>query len=147
MDSATFAAVFVALYAAHQVADHWVQTEPQACTKGHAGWAGRLACAAHVASYTAVGLAALLAAAWSLDLHLDVGKLAAGLTVSAVTHYIADRRTPLRRLAQLVGHAGFFQLGAPRAGRDDNTCLGTGAYAMDQSWHVAWLFVAALVIA
>lgn len=147
MDSATFAAVFVALYAAHQVADHWVQTEHQACTKGHAGWPGRVACAAHVASYTVTGLIAVLAATAVLDLDLAAGKLTAGLAISAATHYIADRRAPLRRLAELAGHGGFFQLGATRAGRDDNVCLGTGAYAMDQSWHVAWLFVAALVIA
>ncbi len=147
MDSATFAAVFVALYAAHQVADHWLQTEHQACTKGHPGWAGRVACAAHVATYTAAGLAAVLAAGLVLDLDLTAGKLTAGLAISAATHYLADRRAPLRRIAHLVGHGGFFQLGAPRAGRDDNACLGTGAYAMDQSWHIGWLFIAALVIA
>lgn len=148
MDSAqTFSAVFVALYAAHQLADHWVQTHHQACTKGAAGWTGRLSCAAHVATYTLTGLAAVLAATVVLHLHLDPVRLAAGLIISAVTHYVADRRTPLRRLAEATGHGKFFQLGAPRPGRDDNPSLGTGAYAMDQSWHIAWLFIAALVIA
>ncbi len=149
MDSATatFAAAFVALYAAHQVADHWTQTEHQACTKGQPGWTGRLACAGHVATYTLTSLAALIAAAAVLDLPLHPGKVAAALTVSAATHYFADRRTPLRRLAQLSGHADFWQLGAPRPGHDDNPTLGTGAYAMDQSWHIAWLFVAARIIA
>ena len=36
-------------------------------------------------------------------------------------------------------------LGAPRQGHDDAPHLGTGAYALDQSWHAAWLFAAALV--
>ncbi|WP_243704711.1 MULTISPECIES: hypothetical protein [unclassified Micromonospora] len=30
---------------------------------------------------------------------------------------------------------------------DDNPSLGTGAYALDQSWHIAFLFVSAVVIA
>lgn len=80
---AVFAAVFVALYAAHQVADHWVQTQHQAETKGLAGWRGRIACAAHVTTYGITGLIA----------------------------------------------------------------IGLGAYAMDQSWHVGWIFVASLIIA
>ncbi len=73
--------------------------------------------------------------------------MAVGLTVSAVTHYIADRRTPLRRLAELTGSARFYALGCPRPGRDDNPSLGTGSYALDQSFHYLFLFVAALVIA
>ncbi len=149
MDStaAVFAATFVAFYAAHQVADHWVQTEHQARVKGHAGWTGRLACAKHVGTYLLAQLAAVLAANAALDLHLTAGRVAAALAVSGVTHYIADRRAPLRRIAALAGHANFFELGAPRPGRDDNPSLGTGAYAMDQSWHIGWLFVAALVAA
>jgi hypothetical protein len=30
-------------------------------------------------------------------------------------------------------------------GRNDNPVLGTGGYA--QSWHIAWLFIASLIIA
>ena len=47
----------------------------------------------------------------------------------------------------VTGKADFYRLGAPRDGRDDNPSLGTGAYALDQSWHYLWLFVAALIIA
>ncbi|WP_030439847.1 DUF3307 domain-containing protein [Actinoplanes subtropicus] len=143
---AVFAAVFVALYVAHQVADHWVQTDHQACTKGAPGWPGRIACAAHVASYTATALVALAALRYTLHVPLDPWRVAAGLTVSAVTHYIADRRSPLRWLAERLGAARFYQLGACRDS-GDKPCLGTGAYALDQSFHYAWLFVAALVIA
>ncbi len=139
-------ALFVALYAAHQVGDHWVQTEHQATTKGQPGWTGRWACAAHVTTYTLTAVLALAALAAVCDL-TPTWSWAGGLAVSAVTHYIADRRTPLRRLAGLAGHTEFFTFGAPRPGRDDNPGLGTGAYAMDQSWHTGWLFVAALVMA
>lgn len=145
--AATFAAAFAALYAAHQVADHWVQTQHQADTKGHPGWRGRVSCGAHVLTYGLTGLAAIGMAITVLDVHVSGGHLAVGMAVNVISHYIADRRAPLRAMAGLTGHAGFYQLGAPRPGRDDNPSLGTGAYAMDQSWHVAWLFVAALIIA
>jgi hypothetical protein len=146
MNTADFAAYFVALFAAHQVADHWVQTQHQCDHKGLPGWAGRWACAKHVSTYSLTAFLAVAAVAWRFDLHLHPGRLAAGLAVSAVTHYIADRRTPLRWLAERLGSGPFWQLGAPRPGRDDNPSIGTGAYALDQSWHIGWLFVAALVI-
>jgi len=141
------AGVFVALYAAHQVGDHWVQTCHQSAHKGLPGWVGRWNCAKHVASYTATGLVALLALAAVTGWRPGAGPLLAGLAVSAVTHYWADRRTTLRRLADLVACGEFFELGRPRPGRDDNPSLGTGAYALDQSFHIGWLFVAALLIA
>ncbi|RSM56600.1 transcriptional regulator [Actinoplanes sp. ATCC 53533] len=147
MTAATFAAVFVALFVAHQVADHWVQTDHQALHKGDPGRAGRLTCAAHVATYTATALLAVLALPLFLGLPLNPAGVAAGLAVSAVTHYIADRRTPLAALAALVRLDAFYALGKPRPGRDDNPCIGTGAYALDQSLHYLFLFAAALVIA
>jgi hypothetical protein len=147
MTAATFAAVFVALFVAHQVADHWIQTDHQARTKGAPGWPGRIACAAHVASYTATAVAAVNAVHFVLGLPLNPWQVAAGLAVSAATHYIADRRTPLAALARLTRLQGFIALGKPRPGHDDNPCMGTGAYALDQSFHYLFLFVAALVIA
>ncbi|MDG4788081.1 DUF3307 domain-containing protein [Micromonospora sp. WMMD1102] len=145
--TAAFAAVFAALYAAHQVADHWVQTQHQADHKGRPGWPGRAACAAHVATYTLTAVVALALLAAVTGWRPDPGALLTGLAVSAVTHYIADRRSPLFRLALVLGSGQFWTLGAPRPDRDDNPSLGTGAYALDQSWHVGWLFVAALIIA
>lgn len=130
--SATFAAVFVTLFVAHQVADHWIQTDRQACGKGAAGWPGRLACAAHVTTYTITAIVALAALVLATDAHLSPARVALGLTVSAMTHYVADRRTPLKRVADLI-KLGYWDRG--------------GAYALDQSWHYLWLWVAALVIA
>lgn len=48
-----FLVASAAMVAAHHVADHWVQTDEQAQTKGGVGWRARAACAAHVVSYTA----------------------------------------------------------------------------------------------
>src|SRR3982750_3873607 len=93
---ATFAGVFAALFVAHQVADHWIQTQHQADCKGRPGWPGRIACAAHVASYTATAMVALAASRLALGIPLNPWRVLVGLLVSAVTHYIADRRTPLK---------------------------------------------------
>lgn len=144
---APLAGYWVALYSAHQVADHWIQTQWQVDHKGLPGWRGRLACLAHVGTYGVTQLAALVALVLVADVAVNPGRLAAGLAVSLVTHYTADRRTPLRRVAEWTGSARFYALGTPRPGRDDNPSLGTGAYALDQSWHVGFIFVAALVMA
>jgi hypothetical protein len=143
----TFAVVLPVLLVAHTVADHWVQTDGQAQRKGLPGWPGRWACAAHVATYTATTTAAV-AAVWAVfDLPMTLEGLVAGQVVSAVTHYIADRRPLFALIAALLGKARFYRLGAPRDGRDDNPSLGTGAYALDQSWHHAWLLIAAAATA
>jgi hypothetical protein len=132
--AAVIAVAFAALYASHMVADHWVQTQRQADRKSLPGWPGRLACAAHVATYTATALVALLALAWRTGLALSPAHVAAGLAVSAVSHYVADRRAPLRWAADRLGkNPAWLERGG-------------GLYALDQSWHVGWLFVAALII-
>lgn len=151
--AAKFGAVFAALFAAHQVADHWVQTEHQAATKGMPGAEGWKANLGHVASYTATQGAALAVADRALGLRLTPGRALAALALSAITHSVIDRRWPLKLAAERTGHAGFYALGAPRpthpqsAARPDNPCLGTGAYAMDQSAHIGFIAVAALLAA
>ncbi|MEU6036891.1 transcriptional regulator [Actinomadura sp. NPDC047616] len=137
---AVFAAVFVALYVAHEVGDHWVQSSGQALGKGAAGWPGRWACLRHVATLTATKLITLGLALAVLDLALSPWAVAAGLTVDAASHYWADRRTTLRALAEKVGKGEFADLGDGVAAP-----AGTGAYALDQSWHIGWLFIAALI--
>ncbi|MGH3155155.1 MAG: transcriptional regulator [Streptosporangiaceae bacterium] len=136
--AAVFAAVAIALLAGHQAGDYWVQTDRQAARKGLPGWPGRAACAAHVATYTLTLAGCLALAAWWLALPLSAAWVAAGLAVSAVTHYVADRRWPLRRLAGLIpGKAGFWASG---------TGLASGAAYLDQAWHWFWLFISALVV-
>ena len=145
--AAMLAVVYVALAVAHGWSDHWGQTHRQACAKGGPGRAGRLACLAHVATLTAtkVGLLAVVAAV--LGLELPVLATVAALLLDAVSHYWADRRVTLAALADAVGKGVFYRMGAPRPGRDDAPHIGTGAYSLDQSWHQAWLLVAALIIA
>lgn len=145
--AATFAAFFAAMWATHEVADHWTQTDRQALTKGHRSPDGVAACLGHVATYTALTVAVGGLCWWRLDLTITPVGFAAGQLLSAVTHYWADRRYTLAGLAAGLGKGKYYALGMPRPGHDDNATMGTGAYALDQSWHRWWLFVAALLTA
>jgi hypothetical protein len=148
----------LALYAGHHVGDYWFQTDHQARHKGDDGREGALSCALHVLSYLATQAACVGLLVFATGLHVSVAGVLAGLTVSGVTHYLADRREHgiMFRLARLIpGKANFLELGKPRQGvtpdgmvRDDNPTLGTGAWALDQAWHIFWgVFVAALLMA
>lgn len=142
MSAAQFAAAYAALTASHEVADHWVQTDGQAVAKGDRSRTGVVACAKHVATYTATQALALAAVQRATGARLSWKRAAAALAVSAATHYVADRQgghwrdeTPhgIVRLAAATGHSGWLQ-------RDP----GAG-YLMDQAWHKGWIAVAALV--
>jgi hypothetical protein len=148
MNPTNLGTLFAALYASHHIADHWAQTSGQACAKGNPGWSGRRACAGHVAGHMLVSLACL-ASLNTIGIHLGIGVTATGLGIIAVTHYWADRRTPLRRLAALCGKTGFIT-GCTVMRKPGDTPSesgpGTGLYALDQSFHFLWLFISALVM-
>jgi hypothetical protein len=131
---------FALLYAAHTIGDHWVQRDSEACTKGQPDNAGRRACATHVASLTATQAVFLTAGALASRERLDPRHVALALAVNAASHYWADRRHPLKKLAEKTGKSAFVNLGDPKAAP-----CGTGAYALDQSWHIGWLAVAAAI--
>jgi hypothetical protein len=86
--------------------------------------------------------------------------------VSGGTHYMADRREHglMFRVARKLGKGSFMQLGVPRSyeifARSteeneargpmplDNPQLATGAWALDQSWHLFFgVLIPALIIA
>lgn len=113
--AAAFTVVFIALYAAHQVGDHWVQTGREAGRKGLPGWPGRLACAEHAATLTVTKLAAIAAAVLVLGVHVAPWALAGALTLDAISHYWADRRTTLAGL----------RAGQKRLLRDGRTAAGS----------------------
>jgi hypothetical protein len=167
----TMAALATALYAAHHVGDYWIQTDHQSRLKGAPH--GARACLAHVGTYTATQAAFVAATVAVTGAHVTLPAVGAGLAVSAVTHYLADRREHgiMLRLARLLpGRERFLALGVPRYPREftihdyamvcqdgrslpntititDNPCLGTGGWALDQSWHIFWgVFVASLVM-
>ncbi|MFF8423349.1 transcriptional regulator [Streptomyces sp. NPDC015680] len=152
--AAVFAAVFTALWVAHTVGDHWAQTPAQSTTKGQRSRAGRLACTRHVTTLTLTKALLLALTAAALDLPLSIAGVTAGLTLDAASHWWADRRFTLARLAEATGKGEFYRLGTGAhpahpvtAEGDPAGHLGTGAYALDQSFHALFLFFAALIIA
>jgi hypothetical protein len=143
--AAPFAPLFVALYAAHQVGDHWLQTPVQAADKGKAGWCGRLACARHVIGLTCLKSGVIALVMGVLGLQVSPVAVLVALLVDAVSHWWIDRRTTLLALADALepvipGKGAFARLGDGQAAP-----AGTGAYALDQSFHIAFLLVAALI--
>ncbi|OIJ95426.1 hypothetical protein [Streptomyces colonosanans] len=147
-DNSTRATRFAAAYAlmrmAADVGDHWIQSDHQAVTKGQhdenegqSSRAGRIACTAHVATYTATQAAVLYAGSRVLGLRLKPARVAAALALSASTHWWADRRIHLKAVADATGKGNFYNLGGP---------LG-GAYALDQAFHHAVETVAAAIAA
>jgi hypothetical protein len=132
---AALGAVYAVRSVAHDVGDHWVQTHHQALTKGKAGRVGAWACIKHVATYEATALAFFAFAALFVDFGVDPLAFTAGTLVSGVSHYVADRREPLRRIADACISGELYRLEAGLS----------GAYQLDQSWHRAWTFAAAVV--
>lgn len=164
MSTALFAAAGIALYAGHHAGDYWVQTDHQARHKGDAGAEGVRNCLIHSATLVLTQAACLALMAAATGARWNFWAFIGAVAVSGITHYLADRRERgiMFRLARLLpGKADFLKLGVPRPHRVnvhegrtaiggvplDNPSLGTGAWALDQSWHIFWgVFVAALVI-
>lgn len=118
-----FAVLAAVRHAAHHAGDHWLQTDHQAVAKGEAARDGKLACAAHVAGYTATHLVAVAAANRVFRLSLTTRGIVLGEPVSAATHYTAARREHglLPRAARRLGKGGFLDR--------------EGAPLLDQAWH------------
>lgn len=141
MSLGRFGGVYAALHAGHSVADMWVQTDDQAETKGKPGIDGKLACARHVASLTATQAAFLGLAVLVSGERLSWRRTVLGLAVNAASHYVADRRTPLRGLCDRLAFTGkddFYRSGEG---------LSSGAFHLDQAWHVGWCAISAAIIA
>ncbi|GLY32074.1 DUF3307 domain-containing protein [Kineosporia sp. NBRC 101731] len=132
-----FPVILLSWFVGHHVGDHLIQTDRQAREKG--GAHGHGACLSHVATLTVTKLVLLAEAFTALDLWgtTTTWALLAGVALDAVTHYWADRRHTLATFSELTAKGNFYRLAPP---------LG-GAHLIDQSWHLAWLFVAALIAA
>lgn len=159
VDPAMFGAVLAVLWAAHDVADHVVQTEYQAARKADPGRVGALALAGHVGSYTAVQLGALAALSVLTGQRLTWRRMFAGVLFSAFSHAFLDRRWPVRRILEWTGHDSFSRpplLPAHRyPGGHGDESLGApapvlplhGPYVADQALHHVALSVTAAIIA
>lgn len=127
----------VVMYGAHQVMDHWGQSQHQADHKGEPGNTGRWNCLKHVITYTLGCTAAVVLAAVVLGFvgQLHPVAVAIAAVINGGSHYWADRRTTLRNLARRMGKVERYY-GSP-----------AGAYQLDQAWHYGWLAACAVITA
>jgi hypothetical protein len=150
--SGRFAAVLSTMHAAHNLADHVLQTDHQAAFKA-TSWR---AMAGHVGSYHATQAAALAAADRALGLRLSPARVAVAVAWSAGTHAFLDRRWPVRRALELTGSPGFARgtfsppdlLVGPiinDASTAEYRIPLHGPYLADQALRHACLWVAALI--
>ena len=137
MQALIFAVSLATLVAAHQLADHIIQTDTDANAKATPGWTGWQHLLCHVGTYHATALVMLLITVGALQIPTTVGGLIAGLGFSAVTHAFLDRRWPVRWILDHTGSAAF-------ADRQTPVC---GMYLADQALHYACLWISALLIA
>jgi hypothetical protein len=142
--AAAYATAYAVLTAAHEGGDYIVQRDADARDKGKHGTVGRLACLRHVGSYTAAQGVALLAADRGLRLGLNWRRAAAGLAVSAATHYLADRCAG--QWADDSEDAPLLVRAAHAAGKTEWLKRDPGAGALlDQAWHKVCIGIAAAV--
>jgi len=144
-----FACVFIALYVGHHVGDHWIQTGWQAAYKAYRSWSGRRACAMHVITLSLTKALFLRMVDVVVGLHLSWKWVALAFAVDAVSHYWADRRIPLKRLAKAVGRIDYWEkCTVVRKEKKEAAEIGpgTGSFHLDQSWHFFWIMVTSLII-
>jgi hypothetical protein len=132
-----FAVDLGTLVAAHQLADHIVQSDKDANAKAAPGWNGWRHLLMHVGTYHLTALLMLSVTAAVLGMPLSAIGLIFGLGFSAITHSILDRRWPVRWILDHTGSGAF-------ADRQTPIC---GMYLADQALHYGCLWVAALLIA
>jgi hypothetical protein len=163
---ALFAALETTFADVHPFCDQIVQNSDDAMNKGKPGHLGRAACARHVATYSLVQYAAALGVTSALGYRVPTSSLLAGTALNAITHYVIDRRAPLKRFLRsgLIGRGGYldhahvFRPIPGKAGlrdvhghrldvRDDEGGPGTALMELDQAAHRVIGVAAALLTA
>lgn len=151
MSAGRFGAALAMLWAAHDVADHVVQTDHQAANKA-SSWR---AMAGHVGGYTATQVAAL-ALLRPLGVRPSMGRLVVAVAFSAATHAFLDRRWPVAAILRRTGSGRFATPLVVVDGPDEDHRPGDvltgpvplhGPYLADQALHHAALTVSALILA
>ncbi|MGW4400680.1 hypothetical protein ACWEHA_35765 [Amycolatopsis nivea] len=136
---ALFAALQATFADVHPVCDQWLQSGADAAGKGLPGREGARHCARHVASYSTGQFAAAVAVTRVLGFRVPLAALLAGTAVNAATHYVIDRREPLKKAARAAGKGGYLQHATVqrRAGVVDEGGPGTALMELDQAAHRA----------
>jgi len=136
---ALFAAVQATFSDVHPFCDQIVQNSDDAANKGKPGWVGRKACARHVATYSAGQLVAAVGVTRALGFGASWSSLLAGTVINGITHYVIDRREPLKKFlrSKTIGKAGYLDHATVqrRPGVVDEGGPGTALMECDQAAH------------
>ncbi|MFI6026380.1 hypothetical protein [Amycolatopsis magusensis] len=134
---ALFAALHATFTDVHPFCDQWIQFPTDAVAKGLPGRKGAKHCARHVGTYTAGQVAASVAVTRALGVRMPLRAVAAGAVINAVTHYVIDRREPLKAAARFVGKSGYVEHATVqrREGVVDESGPGTALTELDQAAH------------
>jgi hypothetical protein len=136
---ALFAAVQATFSDVHPYCDQILQNSTDARDKGKPGHAGRKACARHVATYSAGQFVAAVGVTRALGCRASWSALLAGTALNAATHYVIDRREPLKRFlrSRWIGKAGYLDHATVqrREGVVDEGGPGTALMECDQAAH------------
>jgi hypothetical protein len=145
--AALFGALLGTFAEVHPYCDQVLQAGEDARDKGLPGARGRRACGRHVASYSVGQLVAAVGVTRALGVRVPVRALATSALVNGVTHFIVDRRTPLKAFVRsrwaervrLVGAGKEGYLGHAtvqrRPGVVDEAGPGTALMEIDQAVH------------
>ncbi|RJQ66242.1 hypothetical protein D5S17_36065 [Pseudonocardiaceae bacterium YIM PH 21723] len=136
-------ALFGALQAAwsdvHPFCDQILQSSRDAMKKGNPGWEGRRHCVRHVVTYSAGQLVAAVAVTRTLGFRVSPRGLLAGTAINALTHFVIDRREPLKKVlrSRLIGLGGYLDHATVqrRPGVVDEAGPGTAFTECDQAAH------------
>ncbi|MBW4722402.1 hypothetical protein [Saccharothrix obliqua] len=134
---AVYAAVQATWSDVHAACDQILQRDADARLKGGHGWSARKACARHVATYCAGQAAATVAVTRALGYRLPWSGLIVGTTINGLTHYVIDRREPLKRLLHWAGKTSYLRHATVqrRPGVVDDAGPGTALMECDQAVH------------
>ncbi|MFB7858909.1 hypothetical protein [Rhodococcus qingshengii] len=148
MNTEIFPIIFIGLFAGHHAGDYWIQTDHQAITKGKPGAEGIRACLAHVTGLTLTKLIFVGSLLSISGLAPSPFWFLFGVFVDASSHYWADRRTTLEKLAKVLRKSTFYQMGKDtvHTSSPPGTHVGVGSHALDQAFHLVFLVVGSVLM-
>lgn len=146
---ALFAALQATFSDVHPYCDQILQSSKDAMGKGDPGRAGAKHCARHVATYSAGQALAGYVVTRALGYRIRPAALLAGIALNAGTHYVIDRREPLKTFlrSKPIGKASYLAHATVqrRDGVIDEGGPGTALMEMDQAAHRLISVAASLV--
>lgn len=136
MQLMTFGAVLGTLWVAHQVADHVIQTDQMSYRKMGAALGDWTLAILHAASHIALSVPMLALIDHLQGTPTNWAGTAVGMALIGLSHLYIDRRHPVQWVMKHTGSSDFAKGEGPVY----------GPYHVDQTLHIAMLWIGALPI-